>query len=57
MTDKIDEALKSPYKKVKDADREVEFLSTDELIRKKKLLNGRRKPLLRKTTIVRVRNL
>lgn len=56
MSNQIDEALKSPYKKMKDMDREVEFLSTDELLRRKRLANKSR-PLFKTVTIQRTRGL
>lgn len=38
MTDKLEQALNSPYKKMKDVDREIEFIDADEVIKRKKLL-------------------
>lgn len=57
MSKDINEALNSPFKKVKDADREVEYLSTEELIKKKRLLGNKSRPLFRSTTIKRERDL
>lgn len=57
MSADIDEALKSPFKKVKDADREVEYLSTDELLKRKRLLAKKKRPLFEQVTITRDRQL
>ena len=57
MSDEINEALKTPYKKVKDADREIEYLSTDELLKRKRVAKGGKRPLFRQVTVSRTRDL
>lgn len=57
MSAEIDEALKSPFKKVKDADREVEYLDTEELVKRKRLLSKKVRPLFHQITASRNREL
>ncbi len=57
MSSDIDEALRSPFKKAKDVDREVEYLSTEELVKKKLLLSNKKRPLFQQVTVSRCREL
>lgn len=56
MKSEIDKALANPVKRMKDADREVEYLSTDELLKRKRALTKKRS-LFKQVTVVRGRNL
>ena len=58
-TDEIDKALKSPYKTVKSADREVEFLGTADLMKRKRIAAGTSttRPLFRQVSVSRTRDL
>jgi hypothetical protein len=53
----IDEALNSPFKKIKDADREVELASTDELLKRKRIMSQGKRPMVRSMPIMRNRGL
>lgn len=57
MTDQIDKALRSPIKKVKDVDREIEYFDSDELLKRKRILAKKKKAPFKTLTISRCRDL
>lgn len=54
----INKALESPFKTVKSADREVEYLGTDDLLKRKRMVAATTtRPLFRQISLSRTRDL